>query len=67
MTLPQIIRKAPVHMAISVETFTHEFAQSTIIARISPPRQPRNVSEPHTIIGAHQVGLLCAVPRPILT
>jgi bacterial leucyl aminopeptidase len=50
----QIACKAPSHISVSVEQFPHSFVQSSIIARISPPRTPRNISQPLTIIGAHQ-------------
>ncbi|KII92045.1 hypothetical protein PLICRDRAFT_172199 [Plicaturopsis crispa FD-325 SS-3] len=47
-----IIAKAPSSTSISLEKFTHPWAQSSIIARFEPPT--RNASSPHIIIGAHQ-------------
>lgn len=48
----QIIASAPFHTHISLEYFTHAFAQPSIIARFEP--KVRNFSLPLTIIGAHQ-------------
>ncbi|KAF1954059.1 peptidase family M28 [Byssothecium circinans] len=50
--IAQIISKSPFHTHISLEFFTHEFVQSSIIARFEP--KVRNFSKPLTIIGAHQ-------------
>jgi leucyl aminopeptidase len=48
----QIIRESPFHTHISLEIFTHPFAQPSIIARFEP--KVRNFSQPLTILGAHQ-------------
>ncbi|EFQ35787.1 peptidase family M28 [Colletotrichum graminicola] len=47
-----IIAESPLHAHISLEYFTHEFPQSSIIARFEP--KVRDFSKPLTIIGAHQ-------------
>ncbi|OHE97708.1 peptidase family M28 [Colletotrichum orchidophilum] len=47
-----IIAQSPFHTHISLEYFTHEFPQSSIIARFEP--KVRDFSKPLTIIGAHQ-------------
>ncbi|KAK1963422.1 peptidase family M28 [Colletotrichum sublineola] len=47
-----IIAASPLHAHISLEYFTHEFPQSSIIARFEP--KVRDFSKPLTIIGAHQ-------------
>ncbi|KAJ0334150.1 hypothetical protein COL5a_000197 [Colletotrichum fioriniae] len=47
-----IIAQSPFHAHISLEYFTHEFPQSSIIARFEP--KVRDFSKPLTIIGAHQ-------------
>ncbi|TDZ18663.1 Leucine aminopeptidase 1 [Colletotrichum orbiculare MAFF 240422] len=47
-----IIADAPYHTHISLEYFTHDFAQSSVIARFEP--KVRDFSKPLTIIGAHQ-------------
>ncbi|TWU76152.1 hypothetical protein ED733_001274 [Metarhizium rileyi] len=50
--IAEIIRDAPFHTHISLETFTHAFPQPSIIARFEP--KVRNASLPLTILGAHQ-------------
>ncbi|OLN97745.1 Leucine aminopeptidase 1-like protein 4 [Colletotrichum chlorophyti] len=50
--IAQIIAESPYHTHISLEYFTHDFVQSSIIARFEP--KVRDFSKPQTIIGAHQ-------------
>jgi len=54
----EIIADAPPGVHISLETFTHTFPQSSVIARFEPARgrssQNRGINRPHIIIGAHQ-------------
>ncbi|KAF6832150.1 peptidase family m28 [Colletotrichum musicola] len=50
--IAEIIASAPYHTHISLEYFTHEFVQSSIIARFEP--KVRDFSKPLTVIGAHQ-------------
>ncbi|KAG5918063.1 hypothetical protein E4U42_007012 [Claviceps africana] len=48
----RIIRDSPFHSHISLEYFTHDFPQPSILARFEP--RVRNSSLPLTILGAHQ-------------
>ncbi|KAI7773361.1 hypothetical protein LA080_011110 [Diaporthe eres] len=50
--IADIVAHSPFHTHISLEYFTHPFAQSSIIARFEP--KVRDHSKPLTIIGAHQ-------------
>ncbi|KAF5515400.1 Leucine aminopeptidase 1 [Colletotrichum siamense] len=50
--IAEIIAQSPYHTHISLEYFTHNFVQSSIIARFEP--KVRDFSKPLTIIGAHQ-------------
>ncbi|KAH8645776.1 peptidase [Xylariales sp. PMI_506] len=50
--IAKIISESPFHTHISLEFFTHNFPQPSIIARFEP--KVRNFSQPLTILGAHQ-------------
>ncbi|TQS32721.1 hypothetical protein Golomagni_06956, partial [Golovinomyces magnicellulatus] len=50
--ISEIIRDAPFETHISLDFFTHDFPQPSIIARFEP--KVANFSAPLTIIGAHQ-------------